>query len=526
MINKRNLVCSAIFSFLFSTSLVVGSKIDISQYKPFQLEFTNIFTLAGVSLVVCIICYILIYSVNKNEKIIINKKIPLYYYFIFSSIIFACWIPYFLSHIPGVLSPDSFSSVQIALGQTHNITNWIPLLFTQFVSLFLHIGLFFTNSLQNAIIFVSLAQMILFSAILGYIVYYFAKHGSNKIILIFTIGFYSLCPIISFYSFTIWKDILFSAVLLLFTLFICELIDNIKNHENTFLQNKLWASFFIITSFLVIFLRNNGIFICFITFAVLAVIFKKYWKKLIPVFSSVLVISVLIQGPLYSAIGIRPSPFSESAGILLGQISRVAAENGDMSNNDKEELEKVLPISNFKKDYLPRNVDPIKGDPKFNMGYLDNHKFDFIKTWVSVGIKNPSAYIVAQLSQTKFLWYPFELGRIGGGSVTDNDYSIKGYDVINFSSITNFVYSNFRLGGGSTLIFSSGFLIFYIIFLIIFFIFKSKKLSIIPLIPLLSAWGTIFIATPADDFRYIFALFLAIPLYIFFAFYSESKQNK
>lgn len=45
-----------------------------------------------------------------------------------------------------------------------------------------------------------------------------------------------------------------------------------------------------------------------------------------------------ITGPVYKALNVTPSEKAESIGILLNQMARVAALDGDMTESDKEYL--------------------------------------------------------------------------------------------------------------------------------------------------------------------------------------------
>lgn len=68
-----------------------------------------------------------------------------------------------------------------------------------------------------------------------------------------------------------------------------------------------------------------------------------------------------ITGPVYKALNVTPSEKAESIGILLNQMARVAALDGDMTESDKEYLNSILPYESYKTVYTPTCTDNLNG---------------------------------------------------------------------------------------------------------------------------------------------------------------------
>jgi hypothetical protein len=312
-------------------------------------------------------------------------------------------------------------------------------------------------------------------------------------------------------------------VLLLLVLQIWE----VANNKELFLDNKFLIRFSVI-SLLVIFLRNNGIFIIFITFLVLAIVIRKklakkiFWKKIIPTFAGVIIVSILIQGPLFSALHIGPSPISESVGIPLGQIEAVVANDGTLSDKDKSVIEQIAPLENWKADYAPKSVDLLKFDPAFDNNWFYNNTGTFFATYLSIGQKNISTYISQYLSQTGSLWNPLEMGYYSKyNHVQMNELNLYSVDQI---GVAPFLDSLFSVQIFRIILFNTGALIWYLFALVALFIYRKQKHLILPLVPLLTLWGTNMIAIPANVARYQLPIFLALPLLIFILTKSKNKR--
>lgn len=108
-----------------------------------------------------------------------------------------------------------------------------------------------------------------------------------------------------------------------------------------------------------------------------------------------------ITGPVYKALNVAPSEKVESIGILLNQMARVAALDGDMTESDKEYLNSMLPYESYKAIYTPTYTDNLKWNPSFNNEALEN---DFFKHWFSLLVQNPRVYFESWELQTFGFW--------------------------------------------------------------------------------------------------------------------------
>lgn len=142
------------------------------------------------------------------------------------------------------------------------------------------------------------------------------------------------------------------------------------------------------------FSRNNGIYVV----VCIGIVLLVYWLitrkkfehsfahigKLTGVIASTLALCLVVTGPVYRALDVASSPKVESVGILLNQMARVAALDGDMTESDREYLNSIVPLDEYKTLYSPTCTDSLKWSASFNSTALE---VDFFGHWLSLFIQ-------------------------------------------------------------------------------------------------------------------------------------------
>ena len=83
------------------------------------------------------------------------------------------------------------------------------------------------------------------------------------------------------------------------------------------------------------------------------------------------------------------------------------ANDRDLTPEQSELIDQVIDRTYVKELYNPTFADNMKelvraGNPQ----YLEDHKTDFLKLWISLGLKYPGDYLEAYIQQTNGYWYP------------------------------------------------------------------------------------------------------------------------
>ena len=465
--------------------------------------------------------YLILFLLEKHYKSITkfiiveeeynNKKVFCLVAFIFLLIIY---LVYYFSFYPGGVYIDTWTSLEMITGKIEFSTQQ-PILYTISLSI---VKAFLPDVYTGFGVFTFIQIIIMISAIV-YFLNWLLKKKVNPIIVYIITFFYGLFRLYPFYSISIWKDTPFSLALFMYSLFVTDLVIDIKNKKiNTFTMVNLS-----VFSVLVIFLRSNGIYIVTITSIIIVIMLLKDLIQakrisntaiLFITLPSVIMISIAIQNVIF-VIGIKKAPQTEMLSIPLQQIARVVANDGNVSDEQKDLIGKVLPIETVKEKYKEMLVDDIKWDKDFNEEYLYSHMDEYTDLWLEIGKQNPDKYFEAFLLETSGFWTFNVKGKEAYISAevweTLND-KIKNIDLIAENS--NFTFKNDIL---SVPLYSGGFFA-WIMLLSMFIAFRiCKKGAMIGYLPEFLLWLTVMTATPMGQaLRYVYILVLLVPFNIIY----------
>jgi hypothetical protein len=228
---------------------------------------------------------------------------------------------------------------------------------------------------------------------------------------------------------------------------------------------------------------------------------------------------LLIQGPVYNWLNIEPSNFAEGQGVSLQQIAAVVVNNGNMTEDEKNFIDQIIPLEDIPKAYKESTVDKLKGYESFDHDFLNANSGEFIKVWLSVVMKNPWTSIKAWLMTTRGFWgfnvwiepfaitWPSEQLGIQQVNFIQN---LTGIDLCYFS---NGVLVNIEKVPFIRRIFELGSLGWFGVFVGLRVILKRQYKKLIALLPLTALWIVLIASTPIFfEARYMFVYHLAFPV--------------
>ena len=216
------------------------------------------------------ICINIVYGLLKNyeikEKIRSSKLYNIFnkHPFIFSFVfILICYIPYIIAFYPAVLGFDPSNQIKeymglhtrymdsiVLINPNVTITNFNPVLHTIILGSLFKFG-YSIGNVNLGLFMYSIIQIIFMISVLSYSVYYLKKIKINDVVILTILLCYSLIPVFPFYALSTNKDTIFSALILLYTIKLYDLIRFKMDYKKT-------ISLIIILIFVALF-RNNGI---------------------------------------------------------------------------------------------------------------------------------------------------------------------------------------------------------------------------------------------------------------------------
>ena len=507
---KSSIIYAIIFSLFLSLGSIVYENILNAQASIWRIffSFPNLFVFFGL----CITFYALMINIfpklyNYDCIVKFKKKSNIKIFMVSFFIILLCWLPYFLALFPGELSVDSMAELNIIVNDFTNMSNHHPMIHVLFIAIPFKIGMFLFNDINLAVACFSIIQMIVMSSIFSYLITYLYKMNVNTKIIIICLLYFAIIPMHGYYSVTMWKDVIFSGLMVLLIIKLIRICD--KNNE---LKFKDLISF-IVLSLLVVLFRNNAIYMYFILIIIMMIVLKKYLKILILSFLIVLVSYYTITGPVFNALNIEKSASSEYIAIPLQQIGRMAYKDVNFNKNETKMLNKLMGVKNLKKYYVPQCVDGIKFNKNYNKEYFDKNKLDFLKLWLQLVIKHPSVALEAYAVSTLGYWYPGVLNWTVYKGVVENANGVvrnpKGPKLFE-KYVNNIESRNIPI---INMTWSTS-LSFWILSIFCYICIKKRGIKyLLAYVPVFGIWLTMMVASPVfAEFRYIYSSYTCLPL--------------
>lgn len=426
------------------------------------------------------------------------------------------WIVFFLSlainliiffcFYPGILTPDSFSSLEQILSGSYS--NHHPFWYTMWVKLLFYPVYSTTRNLSTGIAAYSIVQILIQSAVFTYVIrVIYRLTESIKLTYLFS-AFYILYPVSIMYASTMWKDIPHSLSVLVFSVVLAEII--IKKRSSPKYLIILFISGLIVGTF-----RSNGLIALILT--ILGVLIWKSTRKLIFPLIAALITSIIATGPVLHIFGVEPNEYIEKFSIPVQQISRVIHDNRDLTEDQTKLIESFISIDTVKNSYSDYISDPIKfqlNSTEHSCRLAANQK-KLLKLYIDLGIQYPDEYINAWIDQTKGYWnggYHYWIWSSGldensaVGQIRQNGLSNIGKIIIQLEDVFRWPFLN--------LFFSIGLWVWIFLYLMINLLSKKQPL-LICFLPVLGIWCSLLVATPVFcEYRYIYSLFICMPLFL------------
>ena len=527
-INKREIIVSSIIAAVFSIMEVICKSINVDYTLNHIIDKWLIINLAGyfISAYVVILWIYDIFENNRlqtfENKLKENKffKHDILLVIICIVLIFLAWLPYFLRYYPGIVTSDSYSQIEQTIGiiplEDHH-----PITHTAIIGIFINIGINLFNNINTGIALYSIASMLLMAIFYSLILQYLRKKNVPILVQIIALLYYMFYPVNAMYSITMWKDILFSGIMPVFIILCMELIFSTEK----FFTKKSNVVIFIIVTIFTILLRHNGLYVVILTLPFIFVALRKYWKKLLVMFGSTLIIYCVLNILIFNVLKVTKGSVGEMLSVPIQQIARTAKYHEE--ELDEEIVETINKF--FKDERIWAQYNPVLSDPvkfKFNANYFSSNKSEFISLWLKLLVKYPKDYIEAFISNSYGYYYPEAQNSIVSRATMDHNMGIEqtpkieGKIVEKLDSLTDT-----RKIPVFSMVFSIGIGFWITVICLGYKIYKKEYKYILVYLPIFVLWLTL-IASPAFcEYRYAYPIFTTLPLYIAINFIKRKEPE-
>lgn len=427
--------------------------------------------------------------------------------------ILAGWLFWFLYNYPGVMTPDSISQFSqatglIAYSSHHSLIH--TLLFQGFYSL----GHALTGSVNAGIACYIVFQMLVLAGVETCCVSLLAKSGLPRFLRALWVAFWALLPYNGIYAVTMWKDVLFSAFVLLYVLALYRLLET--SDRNGIRRPRLLILLFV-SGWFTCMLRSNGIYVFIFTLPFVLFTFRHCLKTMAAIQLSILLLALFVKGPVFGYFAVASPHFTESLSIPLQQVARVVTEKRPLTEGQTNLIGQIVDVSLIPEYYDPVISDPIKALVIYNNAdYLSSHKGEFFRLWLELGLTYPRDYAEAFIDQTKGYWFPApaQLRTYEGMSPNEVGLSwphlLRGQIPVKISEILLKMPDFLPVYG---ILWSIGAFTWLMLFLAAFQLLYGERRYLLLYLPFIATILTLLAATPvASDLRYAYPVFLGMPL--------------
>ena len=513
-LNIKNQKGAFAISVLFALLTVIGAAVHPLRDDSYSPIIRTLFVpqtlvfIAGYLLIFfAVISFALSFSLSHTT--VTDKEYelsPLWVFLISFAVILCCWIPVWLSEYPAVFASDSkwiFDEIE----GLRDLTNHHPVLYTAVMALCYLPVKALTGNANAGVAAAAVLQMTVMAVIFAWSVRFMYTRKVKAAVLALTVAFFALVPHNSLYSVTLWKDIPFAGVMILFVIQIVKLYE-----KKDTLRFRDLIPMMAVTLFALL-LRNNALYMLPFLIIFLLIVFKKARKQLVSAFAAVIALIFVINGPIFSLLNIKKSSSAEYIAVPLQQIARITVNGLELSEEETQLIDDLIPLEVLTSEgvYRPTMVDTIKFNANYNADAFNENKLEYLKLWAKLVIRNPLTAIDAYCTLTLGYWYPIHCLTAHRG-VWTNDIGITsdGYEIAAVDDhIERFeewplLYSTWDLA------------LWMWIALFLAYLTARKKgwRSLGVFVPVGGLWLTLMVATPIfAENRYMYAAFVLLPLF-------------
>ena len=548
VVEKAWKVKAYIFSTLLSTALHVGAEYEFYDGVDFAKPSIYINTFCLAIAMAPFVAYLWrkprdldVIDRDENEKDKASGKIsepksfrsstPFNFFYVWA-IIFLFWMPVFFALYPGAFVYDATEEYVEVISRQFTMHH--PLLHVLALGGIVHLFEYIGAGANLGIAVYVLLQMLVMSAALSFVVLSLQRWGVTKRYAFMAVLFFSIFPLFPLYAVCTAKDGLFTVFLLVA---IVSMGNIIRSTQQT--QSPASAPYmsdmviFLVSSTLMMMLRNNGLYAYGATAIIVAVVMivdRRKVKSLPGTTTRLLILMALsivlsLGGTriLKLATGATDGEHQEMLTVPIQQLTRTYTYSPEAFTPDEEALLKAFIPEDYLTTYSPRISDVLKSG--FNNQYYESHRALFYKLWLTIGTRRPLTYLNAHLGTAYGYIYPDALNNVYKGNpmntFTYTDSSYFGFETeppgIRDSMLPalEFLIEKFSLTLFQqkcpvlSMLFAPGF-VFWVFFFVLVGYVDRKNLPMMLLV--LMTFATVLLG-PTTLVRYVLILWFIIPLY-------------
>jgi len=445
-----------------------------------------------------------------------------------------CYMPYFISSYPAILTGDTIEQVQqgfavssyypyvVRTFEDSTLVNHHPVVHTLFIKLCLAIGdKWFSNWNVGLFIYAAIQSIISISVYTYAICVLYKKTNLESKYKLTILLYFAFHPRIQAYLMVVTKDVLYSSFLLLLIILMYEYM---KGGVSNFKKCAIAVSLICTVIF-----RNEGIYIVAPFFLVLCFC-RKHRKAAAFMMICTVLFWIGWNQLVLPAMHVNKGSSREMLSIPFQQTARYVKEyHREVTAEEREAISKVLRYHTLARDYNPDISDYVKGT--FNENATKEDMLNYFKVWLKMGLKHPDVYFSATINNKSQLFCP----DLALGNYYSYEISQSFMDMVNDTCVElnmnlrhpeklttlRLIYEKTREGIFSMpiiAVFRCSFLYVWITLFWAFYCLKKKSVEAFALTVPLIMLILVLIAGPTNGyyFRYMIPFVITLPFIVLF----------
>ena len=511
-----------IFSALFSLAVVLANYDLFEPLSVLQNLFEAACCLAGGFFLADSVLGYLLDRLPFTAAAGDRKHGGILFASVFFSIALIDLLYLFFDAYPGILTVDSVTTIEQVMGDS-SYNNTMPFWHTMTVQVFVRAGLTLFGDINAAVACFHVAQILFMAACFAYVIMTLYQVKTPVWFLAAVYAVYAFQPHNIVYSVTLWKDIPFAGAAVLFITALYRLLKGIgKSRLGNYIVFIVGALGFSLW-------RTNGWYAFLVTVLIMLFLLGRREKKLLLVMTIVLAVSWALINPVLDFLGVSETNLVEAFAVPMQQVARVVHEERDLTEEERDMLSEIFWMDKVADYYDPLTVDPIKFETfRYDqVPYILEHKADYLKLYLSLGMKYPGDYLKAWVDETKGYWNGGYFFWIYTKQMDSNSYGIA--NMVEPNLIQKLFAAVFRYLEKPAFLqplVSIGLHIWALIVCTLLNILKKREEFLLG-IPLLVLTAGLWLGTPVySEFRYAYPMILGMPLILGVTIFGKNAETE
>lgn len=535
-------LAAVLCALVMAVARVVGAHFTPDEHPPYErFSWTWLPELLTDAVVMLCLCILVLILLAEPRRALVwraaDTRRRLVCWLVAAVVMLLAWTPYLLTFFPGILVRDSWSSIRIGLGQ-YPMSNHHPVLFNLWVGQCLTFARWLGGGVTLGVAIFAIIQAVVLAGGLGVVVLWL-NHRMGRWPALLALALFSFSPQIAMWSITMQKDTLF----VLWMTLLMVLMTETAHREAGWILRPWPLAGLVLLLLAIAFSRNNGPYISAAMVALLALMVLprllrprrdgwRWWR--LPLSGGLALLAIFyIQGPVYRQTGVVAGGYAETVGLPLQEVAW-AITYGSTTAEQQGLAANLLPVAEMRSALSPLIVDSVKFHPDFNSEWLNNHPDEFLGLWRELLPANKLGYACAwyglaggYLDPGRFFTRPDVGNPKGSGPVVIEDRDLIGpllgiddlRGAIGREAVQITAYPVLNLAFSMPLV-------FWLCALAALAALLSRRVSwVLPFAPYLLMVGTLLIAAPVTDFRYVAAGHVGLPVLLAAAWISRPVRR-